>query len=94
MPALVQNYRVMHGKTPLFGGIMAPPQQPVLPESYDELAEWQASYNKYWDLSTLYTLVAGLLNVLAIYDAFAGPVVPAPEEEEDKERPPPDGDAK
>jgi hypothetical protein len=91
LPALVQNYRVMHDKVPLFGGLMAPPTQPVLPNAYDELASWHEEYNKLWELSTLYTLVAGLLNVLAIYDAFAGPVLPAPEEE--TERPPPDDES-
>jgi hypothetical protein len=91
LPALVQNYRVMRGKAPLFGGIMAPPQQPVRPEGRDELALWHEHYNKRWELSTLYTLVAGLLNVLAIYDAYAGPFLPAPDEEkEKKDRPPPD----
>ena len=89
LPALVQNYRVMHNKEPLFGGVMAPPRQPVLPNSPDELASWHETYHRYWELSSLYTLVAGLLNVLAIYDAFAGPVLPAPEEDE-TERPPPD----
>jgi hypothetical protein len=89
LPALVQNYRVMRGKKPWFGGIMAPPAQPVSPNGNDELARWHAHYHKYWELSTLYTLVAGLLNVLAIYDAFAGPVLPAPEEEK-KDRPPPE----
>jgi hypothetical protein len=32
-------------------------------------------------------MVAGLLNVLVIYDAYAGPVFPRPDEKEEK--PPP-----
>lgn len=83
LPAIIQKYRVSQGKEPLFGGIMAPPEQSPFPNAYDELAQWHETYHKYWELSTLYTMVAGLLNVLAIYDAFAGPMLPAPKEEED-----------
>jgi hypothetical protein len=32
------------------------------------------SLNRRFDLGTVYTVIAGLLNILAIYDAFAGPV--------------------
>ena len=30
----------------------------------------------YFELGTLYTMVAGLLNILVIYDAYSGPVLP------------------
>ncbi|MFO0263209.1 MAG: DUF6677 family protein [Planctomycetota bacterium] len=30
-------------------------------------------------MGTLYTMVAGLLNLLAVYDAFAGPMIITPE---------------
>ncbi len=43
-------------------------------ESPDELAWWNKSLYRYFELGTVYTMIAGLLNVLAIYDAFAGPV--------------------
>jgi hypothetical protein len=36
-------------------------------------------------LGTVYTLVAGLLNVLAIYDAWCGPVFAESEEEVDEQ---------
>ena len=84
LPAIVQKYRVSHGKAPLFGGVMAPPQQSSFPNEKDELSRWHETYHKYWELSTLYTMVAGLLNVLVIYDAFAGPVLPVPKEDEDE----------
>ena len=40
---------------------------------------------RYFELATTLTMIAGLLNVLAIYDAFAGPVVirPAKKDEDD-----------
>ncbi len=36
--------------------------------------------NRQLDLGTVYTMIAGLLNVLAIYDAYGGPVRLEPEE--------------
>jgi hypothetical protein len=44
----------------------------------------------YFELGTAYTMIAGLLNILAVYDAWGGPVFPEPakkeDEEEEKER--------
>ena len=37
--------------------------------------------NRQLDLGTVYTMIAGLLNVLAIYDAYGGPVRLEPEEQ-------------
>ena len=91
LPALVQSARVMKGKQPLFGDFMAPPSQPVRPTEKDQLAEWHEKLNVRFELGVLYTMIAGLLNVLAIYDAYAGPFVPLPDEEDDK--PPPGGEA-
>jgi hypothetical protein len=84
LPALVQNRLVRSGEKPLWGGIMAPPVE-VLENSEDELAEWNAKLSNRFDLGILYTMIAGLLNVLAICDAYAGPFVPAPDEEKDKD---------
>jgi hypothetical protein len=40
-----------------------------------------------FELGTLYTMIAGLLNVLAIFDAYGGPAFPEPT---GREEPPPD----
>jgi hypothetical protein len=80
LPALVQSYRVLVARPPLeplFGGIMAPPRQPVLQNHPDAKAAWYEKYGFRWDMGELYTMVAGLLNVLAIFDAVAGPVLPS-----------------
>jgi len=68
LPALVQTYLVRSGKEPLFGGIMAPPATP------QELNDWYRKWNRYMELGSVYTVIAGLLNILAIYDAWGGPV--------------------
>ena len=40
----------------------------------DELSLWQRRLGRWFEFGTLYTMLAGMLNVLAIYDAFAGPL--------------------
>lgn len=77
LPALVQSRRVMAREEPLIADVMAPPRQPVRQKDHDHLASWHLKLGAYFELGTLYTMVAGLLNVLAIYDAYAGPLVPA-----------------
>jgi TM2 domain-containing membrane protein YozV len=39
----------------------------------DELNERQRNGDKRWDLGWVYTVIAGVLNILVIYDALAGP---------------------
>lgn len=63
---------------------MAPPHQPVDQNSRDMLAVWHEEAPVDLDLGTLFTMIAGLLNVLAIYDAYAGPVI-AVSEDDDKD---------
>jgi hypothetical protein len=74
LPALVQTYLVRNGKEPLFGGIMAPPVD------INQLNDWWKALHRRFELGTVYTMIAGLLNVLAIYDAYGGPVRLEPEE--------------
>jgi hypothetical protein len=90
LPACVQAMRMSNGKAVFFGGFMAPPrpinmidennpnfQQPTL----DKL---QHDLNRYFELATFFTMVAGLLNVLAIYDAASGPVISVPAKKEER----------
>lgn len=80
--AMLQRNRVItRGDEPLLGGYMAPPH-PVFPEQDDELAEWHRTYGLNFDMGTLYTMIAGLLNALVICDAYAGPMAPSAEETE------------
>lgn len=81
-PALVQSLVVRRGGDPLFGGLMAPPKDA------ETLGAWHKGLNLRFELGTLYTMIAGLLNVLAIWDAYGGPAPSEPA----KERGPPEGD--
>ncbi len=78
LPALVQASRMRQGKPPWWGGLMAPPapergrrggmeRQPTIHDLHVRL-------HRYFELATVYTMIAGLLNVLVIYDAWAGPM--------------------
>jgi hypothetical protein len=96
LPALVQSRLVRNGEEPLFGGLMAPPRFVSGTDNQfelqrDELARWHLDYHAYFDLGTLFTMIAGLLNILAIYDAYAGPMIMPLERSSDK--PPPNGPA-
>lgn len=67
-------------------GFMAPPAGPIDLNNLDVLGKWHEELQHNFDIGTLYTFVAGMLNVLAIYDAYAGPAIfPRPEEDEDGE---------
>lgn len=61
---------------PLFGTFQRAPSE-------DELNDLQRNGNKRWDLGWVYTVIAGVLNLLVIYDALAGPMFrdPLPGEE-------------
>ena len=45
-------------------------------DPYNQLSDWNLRLGPFFELGTVYTLIAGLLNVLAIFDALAGPAAP------------------
>jgi hypothetical protein len=63
------------GKRAIPDGFMAAPRGKVSLNSPDVLSAWHAELGHHFDLGTLYTFIAGLLNLLVIYDAFAGPAM-------------------
>jgi hypothetical protein len=93
LPALIQANRARNGNAP-WGKFMAPPQleggnpdepavralagQPTLDTLHFQL-------RGYFELGTAYTMIAGLLNLLAVYDAWGGPVFPIEMKKEDDE---------
>ena len=84
LPALIQGNRMRvhtddRGFTsanykPLWGGFMAPPHRPVDEKEPDEVSAWYARFGAGYEMGTWYTVIAGLLNILVIYDAYGGPL--------------------
>jgi hypothetical protein len=62
------------GQTPPENRMEAPPDW-----QGRTLVELQNESDKTWDLGWVYTVIAGVLNVLVIYDAFAGPTFGFPD---------------
>jgi hypothetical protein len=42
--------------------------------TFDQLSSWHRRLGRFFEFGTLYTALAGMLNVLAVYDAWAGPM--------------------
>jgi hypothetical protein len=74
LPALIQGtlHYLSPESGPLFWGFMAEPSQNVLNALQGR--------GKLIEIATIYTTVAGLLNILAIYDAYEGPAYVEAEE--------------
>lgn len=66
-PAMYQYavYEERPLKVPMNGFMRAP--------SIEEINNLQRNGDKLWDLGWVYTVIAGVLNILVIYDALAGP---------------------
>jgi hypothetical protein len=52
----------------------------------NQLSMWHEHYGSYFDLGTVFTMVAGLLNVLVVFDAWGGPMAPEPRKTDLKEK--------
>ncbi len=71
MPAAVQAWRVRNNAPPLFNETFM-----TAPKSTHDLDEWNRLTASGFDMGTLYTMVAGLLNILVVFDAWSGPLPP------------------
>jgi TM2 domain-containing membrane protein YozV len=79
LPALFQSEHSGDEKS-FFAAWMARPAP-------GEVGAWHKNLHRYFELGTVYTVIAGLLNLLVIYDAYAGPVPVATESGEKKSAP-------
>ena len=59
---------------PWWGGFMSPPYRPVDETEADHVSAWYARFGAGYEMGTWYTVIAGLLNILVIYDAYGGPL--------------------
>lgn len=69
LPALLQATLRHYGMGPILGGFLAEP-------ALNDLNGLHARLGNLVEVGWVYTVVAGLLNVLAIYDALEGPALP------------------
>jgi hypothetical protein len=97
-PAILQykwydeaNHEAQDKNPPLHGFERQPPENKNRETGEDGLNELQTKGDKTWDLAWVYTVIAGVLNILVIYDAYAGPAFHV--EEESKRKPQPGGAA-
>jgi hypothetical protein len=74
LPALIQATLSYFDFRPILGGFMAEPPQNVINALHPRLGKLN-------EVATIYTTVAGLLNILAIYDALEGPAYTDGDEE-------------
>lgn len=70
LPAALQAWRLRGNEPVLWGGFMAPPT------GAHQLDKWNHDTASGFDMGTLYTMIAGLLNVLVVFDAYSGPLPP------------------
>ncbi|MEC8862193.1 MAG: DUF6677 family protein [Planctomycetota bacterium] len=68
-------------------GWYSPPPGPIPTDENCVLGLWNDELQHNFESATLFTVVAGLLNLLAVYDAFAGPVLAREEDEEEPDSP-------
>lgn len=76
-PALLQGTLQYHEIEPVLGGFMAKPDAATL-------NSLQQRQGRLVEIGNIYTMVAGLLNILAIFDAFGGPAYLAFDPEKSK----------
>ncbi|MGL6225466.1 MAG: DUF6677 family protein [Thermoguttaceae bacterium] len=92
IPAIIQANRVYSGEEPFWNGMMSPPllNNPSIPQNqrgYPPTLD-QIIYvlGRYFEMGTVFTLVAGMMNVLAIFDAIDGPALIRRKEEKEGEK--------
>jgi len=49
-------------------------QPPFRVSRFDQLSAWHQRLGRFFEIGTLYTVLAGMLNLLVVYDAWAGPL--------------------
>jgi len=59
-------------------GLMAPPAGPIREMENDVLGQWHFELKHFFELGTYFTVIAGLLNLMVIYDALVGPAILTP----------------
>ena len=67
LPGLIQATLKWYGQNPILGGYLMEPSQNEINGLFEA--------GKFVEMGYLYTTIAGMLNILAIYDALEGPAI-------------------
>ncbi len=91
IPAVIERQRSLQDRQPLWPGAWFYPPSNVdsngnaftSKDDLDnkvihpsQLAKWNYDMGFYFELGTIYTVIAGLLNLLVVFDAYSGPLIP------------------
>ncbi|MCL2624269.1 MAG: hypothetical protein FWD31_11450 [Planctomycetaceae bacterium] len=85
IPAVIQENLVKQGLPPRWRGLMAPPNShsAAKPNGNPTLNNLYYNLGRYFELGTIFTVIAGFMNILVVFDAISGPVI---ETENDKKK--------
>ncbi|MDR1480008.1 MAG: hypothetical protein LBJ00_13820 [Planctomycetaceae bacterium] len=86
IPSIIQALWTSSGESPPFGRFMAPPQIDDMDKTgvAPTLTDISKKLHFLFELGTYITVIAGLMNLLAIFDAVDGPLVYRQEEQNKK----------
>jgi hypothetical protein len=74
IPSVLQAWQINSGQPPMFGKFMAPPKRyPDDPKGVAPLIDVIRQKLPHYELGTYFIVIAGLMNLLAIFDAVDGP---------------------
>ncbi len=88
IPATLQENRVQQGLPPMWGGFMAPPNSnnAIKPKDNPTLNDLYQKLGRYFELGTIFTVIAGFMNILVVFDAISGPVIESESDEKKKKK--------
>lgn len=89
IPAYLQAKELKDGDGGVLSTAFAPPRLPsesATRPNQPSSAEIAANLHSWLDVGTIFTVVAGLLNLLAVFDAAGGPVKTTEEDEDDEKK--------
>ena len=88
IPATLQENQVKQGLPPRWGGLMAPPNSPNAdkPKNNPTFNDLHHRLARYFELGTIFTVIAGFMNILVVFDAVSGPVIEPENDDKQKKK--------
>ena len=86
IPSWTQALQINAGNNPMFGTFMTPPKlDPADRQGISPILSELRRKTPHYELGTYLTVIAGLMNILVIFDAINGPFLGRRKEEKDTE---------